>query len=94
MEQPTSSKVNNEAGIAPELSKKRVGDSEDTQSFELRKKVALPVANDWDTDLIPIKLKPKKMEGVPEPTELKVEVSGSFQFSWMSDRRNVCTLMC
>jgi len=70
VEQPASSKANDEADT-PESSKKREAegppDPEDARSFKLRKKVAPPVTDDWDADLIPIKL--KKTEEVQEPTD-------------------------
>ena len=72
VEQPTSNKANDETDTTPESSKKREAeeppDSGDARSFKLRKRVAPSVMDDWDTDLIPIKLKPKKVE-VLEPTE-------------------------
>ena len=71
--QPTSSNADDEADPTSESSKKREAegppDFEDTRSFKLRKKVAPPVMNDWDAELIPIKLKPKVTEGVRELTE-------------------------
>ena len=78
VEQPSSSGVNNEADTTLESSKKReaegLPDSEDARSFKLRKKVAPSVTDDWDADVIPIKLKPRKTEEVKEeessqPTE-------------------------
>lgn len=73
VEQQMSNKDNGEAETTPESSKKREAeghpDSEDTRSFKLRKKVAPSVMDDLDTELIPIKLKPKTTEGVQEPTE-------------------------
>jgi WW domain-binding protein 4 len=82
VEQPMSSNANDEANVTPESSKKREAeeplDSEDARSFKLRKRVAPSVMDDWDTDLIPIKLKPKKAEEVPEPTdEVKKEGESS-----------------
>ena len=38
--------------------------SEDVRSFKLRKKVASSVTDDWDADLIPVKLKLGKTEEV------------------------------
>ena len=73
VEPPTSTKNNNGADSTFELSKKREAegppDSGDTRDFKLRKKVAPLVADDWDADLVPIKLKPRKVEEVPELTE-------------------------
>ena len=73
MEQPMSGKDTGETDTTPESSMKREAegppDSEDSRSFKLRKKVAPSVVDDWDTNLIPIKLKPKKMEVVPEPAD-------------------------
>ena len=73
VEQPTKNEVSDEADTAPEPSRKRVAeglpDPEDTRGFKLRKKAAPSVVDDWDADLIPIKLKPKKTEEVLDPTE-------------------------
>ena len=93
VEQPTENKVDNEADATPEPSRKRVAeglaDSEDTRNYKLRKKVAPSVTDDWDTDFIPIKLKPRKMEEVPEPAEeVKEEESsqltGATPIKWTS----------
>jgi len=69
VERPSSTNANDEADATPESSKKREAegppDPEDNRSFKLRKKVAPPVTDDWDADLIPIKL--KKAEEVKEP---------------------------
>ena len=72
VEQPTSSGIDDEADATPESSKKRVAeerlDSEDARSFKLREKVASSVTDDWDADLIPVKLRPRKTEvGEEEP---------------------------
>ena len=81
VEQPTENKVHNEADTTLEPSRKRVAeglpDSEDTRGFKLRKKVAPSVIDDWDADFIPIKLKPKKTEEVPELNEVKEEEESS-----------------
>lgn len=72
VEQSTKNKVNDEADTTSELSRKRMAEGlldVDTRSFKLRKKVAPSVIDDWDTDLIPIKLRPKKTEEALEPTE-------------------------
>lgn len=72
VEQPTKNKVNDEPETTPELSRKRVAEDlpdVDARGFKIRKKVAPSVIDDWDTDLIPIKLKPKKTEEALEPTE-------------------------
>ncbi|KAF9644601.1 hypothetical protein BDM02DRAFT_3150104 [Thelephora ganbajun] len=84
VEQSTSNKVDDEVEVdaTSELSKKREAegppDSEDARSFRLRKRVAPLVTDDWSTDLIPIKLKPK-MEEVLEPTEQVKTEEGSSQ---------------
>lgn len=44
-------------------------DPEDTRSFKLRKKIAPSVTDDLEVDLIPVKLKPRKVEVMPEPDE-------------------------
>lgn len=75
VEQPTSTERKDE--LEPESSKKREAegppDSQDTRDFKLRKRVAPSVMDEWDADLIPIKLKPKKMEEGPELAEVKGE---------------------
>jgi WW domain-binding protein 4 len=72
VEQSMSAKPSDTADTASEPQKKREAeeppDSEDTRSFKLRKKVAPSVVDDWDADLVPVKLKPKKVE-VLEPAE-------------------------
>lgn len=73
VEQPTSTKDG--ADVTP---KKRDAegppDPEDVRGFKLRKKAAPSVTDNWDADSIPIKLKPKKIEEVPEPAgEVKNE---------------------
>jgi len=79
--QPTSNKANDNADTAPDSKKREAEgppDPEDTRSFKLRKKVAPPVTDNWDADLIPIKL--KKAEEVQEPLgEVKKEEDGPFQ---------------
>ena len=90
VEQPTSSKANDEADTTPESKKREAEgppDPEDARSFKLRKKVAPPVTDDWDADLIPIKL---KKEEVQEPTgEVKKEAelsqpAGAAPIKWTS----------
>ena len=92
VEQSMSGKANDEADATPESSKKREAegppDPEDTRSFKLRKKVAPPVMDDWDADLIPIKL--KKAEEVQKSTdEVKKEEepsqsTGAAPIKWTS----------
>ena len=81
VDQPTSKKVSGEADTTPELPKKREAeeppDLDDTRSFKLRKRVAPSVTDDWDADLIPIKLKPKKMEVAELTDEVKKEEESS-----------------
>jgi len=89
--QPTSNKVNDETDTAPESKKREAEgllDPEDARSFKLRKKVAPLMMDDWDADLIPIKL--KKVEDVREPTdEVKKEEepsqpAGAAPIKWTS----------
>ena len=93
VEQPTLNKTNDEADTTHEPSKKREAegtlDSEDTRNFKLRRRIAPSVVDDWDADLIPIRLKPKKTEEVQEPTgEAKGEESsrsgGAVPIKWTS----------
>lgn len=83
VEPSTSTKHNDEANSASELSKKREAegppDSEDARNFKLRKKVAPLIADDWDADLVPIKLKPRKVEEASELTEEVKKEEGSSQ---------------
>ena len=73
-----------------EPSKKREAegtlDSEDTRSFKLRKKAAPSVTDDWDVDLIPVKLKPKKTEEAPEAKqeEEPSQPTGATPIKWTS----------
>ena len=90
VEQSTSTKSDDKTDTASEPPKKREAeeppDSDDARSFKLRKKVAPSVADDWDVDLIPVKLKPKKTE-VPEPAEKEEELSqpiGAAPIKWTS----------
>lgn len=75
VEQPTSTEFSHTANVASEPQKKREAeeppDSEDARSFKLRKKVAPSVTDDWDADLIPVKLKPKKMDELELAEEVK-----------------------
>lgn len=92
VEQQTSTKFSGEADTASEPSIKREAegppDLEDARSFKLRKKVAPSVTDDWDVDLIPVKLKPKKTEEVLEPTSKEEEESskptGVASIKWTS----------
>jgi WW domain-binding protein 4 len=81
VEQSTSTKQNDDADATPESSKKREAeeppDPEDARNFKLRKRAAPSVTDDWDSNLIPIKLKPKKTEEVPELNEVKDEGESS-----------------
>ena len=75
VEQSAPNKADDDADNTPGSSNKREAegppDPEDARSFKLRKKVAPPVMDDWDTDLIPIKL--RKTEEVREPAEVVKE---------------------
>jgi WW domain-binding protein 4 len=92
VEQSKPNEANDEVDTTLESSKKREAegppDSDDTRSFKLRKRVAPSVMDDWDTDLIPIKL--KKTEEVREPTdEVKKEAeppqpTGAIPIKWTS----------
>ena len=73
VEQTTSSTLKDETGVATEPKKREVEGSEDTRSFKLIKKVASSVTDDWEADMIPIKLRAKKAEEVPESAEVKEE---------------------
>ena len=81
VEQSTSTLPNDDADATPESSKKREAeeppDPEDARNFKLRKRAAPSVTDDWDPGLIPIKLKPKKTEEVPELNEVKEEGESS-----------------
>jgi len=90
VEQPMSNEVDG-ADTTHGSSKKREAegtlDSEDTRSFKLRKRVAPSVTDDWDADLIPIKLKPKKTEGAPTEEVKREESSqpaGAAPIKWTS----------
>ena len=72
VEQTTSSTLKEETGVAPEPKKQGVEGSEDTRSFKLIK-VASSVTDDWEADMIPIRLRAKKAEEVPESAEVKEE---------------------
>jgi WW domain-binding protein 4 len=75
VEQSTSTKDDKAADATPESSKKREAegapDPEDAREFKLRKKVAPSVTDDWNPVLIPIKLKPKKVEVLEQAEEVK-----------------------
>ena len=88
VERSTSTTLRDETDVASEPSKKREAegplDLEDTRSFKLRKKIAPSVTDDWEGDMIPVKLKVKKTEEVPEPAEEVKEEEPSEPIKWTS----------